>query len=209
MAGEASSGEGFGGADSAEAIELDKRMSQAFMAFNSDAHKHATTGTLIQAWRPRTDVSGAVYLETKGLPVSIYGMGDMLAQFRYLCCSRRFSPVVPDEMGVVGRVFSTGKPEFCGDVQTFKEPAYLRAQEAASCNLHSMCAVPVYRGCERGEAAAVVELLWHDKDVPFGTAITRLQSCFETVGLYTTDMDISAITMGLNMVSLDDGKPGS
>jgi len=72
-----------------------------------------------------------------------------------------------------------------------------------------MCAVPVYRSRERSEAAAVVELLWHDKDVPFGTAITRLQSCFETVGLYTTEMDISAITMGLNMVSLEDNNPGT
>eukprot|EP00803_Ostreobium_quekettii_P006051 evm.model.scf_430.10 EVM.evm.TU.scf_430.10 scf_430:81146-81576(+) len=105
-------------------------------------------------------------------------MGDLLAQFRCLSCSRRFSAQAPDTMGVVGRVFASGKPEFCGDLQALKPPAYLRYREAADCNLHSMFAVPVYSG-DSPEAVAVVELLWHDRDVPFEQAVTRLQSCFQ------------------------------
>ena len=47
----------------------------------------------------------------QGLPVSIYGMGAMLAQFRYMCCGRQFSSDngKPESMGMVGRVFVSGK----------------------------------------------------------------------------------------------------
>lgn len=189
-----------GGGD-AEAAELDRRLAMAFMAFNSDAHEQPTTGTLIQAWRPKTDRDGRVYLETKGLPLSIYGTGDMLAQFRYMCTARRFSADIakPESMGVVGRVYASGKPEFCGDVEKVREPAFLRGADAAACNLHSLCVLPVFSGDDRAQAVAVVELLWHDKDVAFAQPMTRFQTCLEEVGLHTAEINVSDIKTGLMM----------
>ena len=64
-------------------------------------------------------------------------------------------------------------------MQEVGAPAFLRGSEAATCNVHSACALPVFLGRGRSEAVAVVELLWHDKDVPFPEAISRLQSCLE------------------------------
>lgn len=191
-----------GGAD-AEAVELDRRLAMAFMAFNSDAHEQSTTGTLIQAWRPKTDPDGSVYLETKGLPLSIYGTGDMLAHFRYLCCGRRFSADVAkaELMGAVGRVFASGKPEFCGDVQKVREPAFLRGKDVVLCNLHSICVLPVFSGDDRSQAVAVVELVWHDKDVAFAQPMTRFQTCLEEVGLHTAEIDFSDIKTGLMMLT--------
>lgn len=189
-----------------ESAELEHRLLQAFNSFNSEAKNLQASGTLLQAWQPRTCPDGSVYLETKGLPASIHGRGDQLALFRYSSCQYRFSADAsnPQQMGAVGRVYHTSEPEMCGDVQAYCSPTYLRCNEAAQCSVHSACFVPVFFGDQNSSPASVVELSLVEKDVPFGAMLGRLHSSLEEVNLHMCDVDVMSMRAGLKTLALED-----
>jgi len=187
--------------------DLNQRFSTAIMNFNAEL-SGCRTGALVQVWMPEMCRDGSMVLQTRGLPFSISGVGDLLALFRCVSCRYRFATDVskPHLMGVIGRVFSSGQPELCYDVQRYDRNVYLRASEAQRCRVHSTMVTPVYTSAERESAVSVVEVSHHDKDVKFPEIINRLSSCLESVQLFMAEMDINNVPIGLRNWAVDVGQ---
>ncbi|CAD7696414.1 unnamed protein product [Ostreobium quekettii] len=111
------------------------------------------------------------------MPFSIAGDGDQLALFRRLCCRYRIATDVskPHLLGVIGRVYCSGQPELCYDVQRYDKSVYLRVEEARRCLVRSTMVTPVYAERE----IAMVEVLHHATYVMFSEIISRLSRCLE------------------------------
>jgi len=189
--------------------DLNHRFSTAIMNFNAEL-SGCRTGALVQVWMPEMCRDGNMVLQTKGLPFSISGVGDLLALFRCVSCRYRFITDIskPHLMGVIGRVYSSGQPELCYDVQRYDSSVYLRASEAQRCRVHSTLVTPVYLSAERERAVSVVEVSHHDKDVKFLEIINRLSACLESVQLYMADIDINNVSFGLRNWAVDVAQIG-
>lgn len=184
--------------------DLNHRFSTAIMNFNAEL-SGCRTGALVQVWMADLLRDGSMVLQTGGLPFSISGVGDLLALFRCVSCRYRFSTDTskPHLMGVIGRVYSSGQPELCYDVQLYDRSVYLRAAEAQRCSVHSTIVTPVYLTPAREMPVAVVEISHHDKDVKFPEIISRLSSCLENVQLCMADIDINTTKIGLRNWPVD------
>lgn len=184
--------------------DLNHRFSTAIMNFNAEL-SGCRTGALVQVWMADLLRDGSMVLQTGGLPFSISGVGDLLALFRCVSCRYRFTTDTskPHLMGVIGRVYSSGQPELCYDVQVYDRSVYLRATEAQRCSVHSTIVTPVYLTPAREMPAAVVEISHHDKDVKFPEIISRLSSCLESVQLYMADIDLNSTKIGLRNWPVD------
>lgn len=109
---------------------------------------------------PRPGTEGSTVLQTKGLPFSLVGPGDLLALFRCLSCKYAFSLDKKQTalMGAPGRVFSTGEAETSDNVQHSNVSFYNRAEDAKACQITSTVLLPVFSDPGRSQPVAVLEI---------------------------------------------------
>ncbi|KAK9909752.1 hypothetical protein WJX75_006919 [Coccomyxa subellipsoidea] len=186
------------------------KLAQVVVKFTSSLSSTGT-GTLSQIWLPSISEDGSVVLGTQGVPFSVSGTVDLLALFRCISCRFKFTTDVtdPSNMGVVGRVFASGEPEFSHNVQTYNKSVYLRVSDAQRCRVHSTMLLPMYMEPQRDHPFAVFEVCQTEKNVLFPSLVDLFQRCLEDVNLYTVDIEKHSMGIGLRADSLQRLKAAS
>lgn len=186
------------------------KLASALSDFNNSLASNRS-GSLAQIWLPEPGEDGGVVLNTQGLPYSINGVGDLLALFRCISCKYKFSTDVtkPQQMGAVGRVFTSGEPEMSNHVQRYDQHVYLRAAEAQRCRVHSTLFMPLYASAARDACLGVFEVVLTDPDVNFAGMVGWIISCLQSQGLFTAEVDTGSLgdqRLGLRQLGgHDDG----
>ncbi|PSC70446.1 rhodanese-like domain-containing chloroplastic [Micractinium conductrix] len=193
--------------------EVVSRLAAALSDFNNQLAS-SRTGSLAQIWMPEPGEDGGVVLNTHGLPYSINGVGDLLALFRCISCKYKFSTdsSKPQQMGAVGRVFTSGEPEMSNHVQRYDQHVYLRAAEAQRCRVHSTLFMPLYSNLQRsGACLGVFEVVLTDPDVNFAGMVGWIISCLQSQGLHTAEVDTGSLAdqrLGLRHMGPGDACDG-
>ncbi|PWZ46075.1 Protein NLP2 [Zea mays] len=131
---------------------LADRMLMALSLFR----KSLSDGVLAQVWMP-VEHNGRVVLSTSEQP---YLLDQDLAGYREV--SRNFLFSVKEEpglhLGLPGRVFISGVPEWTSSVIYYSKPEYLRMEHALLHEIQGSLAMPVYDP-SKGSCCAVLELV--------------------------------------------------
>ncbi|KAK9816844.1 hypothetical protein WJX72_005826 [[Myrmecia] bisecta] len=137
----------------------------------------AQSVALAQVWLPERSHGGGISLQTKGVPFCVNGSEEMLALFRCISCRYQFSTDIRQLrlLGAPGRVFLTGKPEMCEDVQQLDASVYRRLSEARACSVRSTLLLPLYASPRRDIAVAVFEVVQTSCALPFPLLLDWLQ----------------------------------
>ncbi|CAL8467791.1 g7329 [Coccomyxa elongata] len=183
---------------SSQHAQLNMKLAHVVVKFTSSLSSTGT-GTLSQIWLPSISEDGSVVLGTQGVPFSVSGTVDLLALFRCISCRFKFTTDVtdPNNMGVVGRVFASGEPEFSHNVQTYNKSVYLRVSDAQRCRVHSTMLLPMYMDPQRDHPFGVFEVCQTEKNVLFPSLVDLFQRCLEDVNLYTVDIEKHSMGIGL------------
>ncbi|PWZ37599.1 Protein NLP2 [Zea mays] len=139
---------------------LADRMLMALSLFR----KSLSDGVLAQVWMP-VEHNGRVVLSTSEQP---YLLDQDLAGYREV--SRNFLFSVKEEpglhLGLPGRVFISGVPEWTSSVTYYSKPEYLRMEHALLHEIRGSLAMPVYDP-SKGSCCAVLELVTNKEKTDF------------------------------------------
>jgi hypothetical protein len=126
--------------------------------------KSLNDGVLAQVWMP-IDYNGQVLLSTCEQP---FLLDQNLAGYREV--SRHFLFSVKEEpglhLGLPGRVFISGVPEWTSNVLYYNKPEYLRVEHALRHEIRGSLAMPIYDP-SRGSCCAVLELVTNKEKPDF------------------------------------------
>ncbi|TVU15404.1 hypothetical protein EJB05_38923, partial [Eragrostis curvula] len=126
--------------------------------------KSLSDGVLAQVWMP-VEHNGQVLLSTCEQP---FLLDQVLAGYREV--SRQFLFSVKEEpglhLGLPGRVFISGVPEWTSNVLYYSKPEYLRMEHALHHEIRGSLAMPIYEP-SKGSCCAVLELVTNMEKTDF------------------------------------------
>jgi len=158
---------------------LADRMLMALSLFR----KSLSDGVLAQVWMP-IEHNGRVVLSTSEQP---YLLDQDLAGYREV--SRSFYFSVKEEpglhLGLPGRVFISGVPEWTSSVMYYSKPEYLRMEHALLHEIRGSLAMPVYDP-SKGSCCAVLELVTNKEKPDFDAEMDIVCDALQAVNLQTT-----------------------
>ncbi|KAL6903627.1 hypothetical protein ACP4OV_004440 [Aristida adscensionis] len=158
---------------------LAEKMLRALSLFR----KSLSDGVLAQVWMP-VEHDGHVVLSTSEQP---FLLDQVLAGYREV--SRHFLFSVKEEpgrhLGLPGRVFISGVPEWTSSVLYYSKPEYLRMEHAVHHDIRGSLAMPIYDP-NRGSCCAVLELVTNREKPDFDAEMDSVCSALQAVNLQTT-----------------------
>lgn len=140
-------------------------------------------GVLAQVWMP-VEHDGHVVLSTFEQP---FLLDQDLAGYREV--SRNFLFPVKEEpglhLGLPGRVFISGVPEWTSSVLYYSKPEYLRIDHALRHEIRGSLAMPIYDP-SKGTCCAVLELVTNKEKLNFDAEMDSVCNALQAVNLQTT-----------------------
>ncbi|CAN6240511.1 unnamed protein product [Urochloa humidicola] len=145
--------------------------------------KSLSDGVLAQVWMP-VEHDGRVMLSTFEQP---FLLDQDLAGYREV--SRNFLFSVKEEpglhLGLPGRVFISGVPEWTSSVLYYSKPEYLRMDHALRHEIRGSLAMPIYDP-SKGSCCAVLELVTNKEKADFDAEMDSVCNALQAVNLQTT-----------------------
>ncbi|CAL5069412.1 unnamed protein product [Urochloa decumbens] len=145
--------------------------------------KSLSDGVLAQVWMP-VEHDGRVMLSTFEQP---FLLDQDLAGYRE--ASRNFLFSVKEEpglhLGLPGRVFISGVPEWTSSVLYYSKPEYLRMDHALRHEIRGSLAMPIYDP-SKGSCCAVLELVTNKEKADFDAEMDSVCNALQAVNLQTT-----------------------
>ncbi|KAL6650966.1 hypothetical protein ACP70R_009891 [Stipagrostis hirtigluma subsp. patula] len=145
--------------------------------------KSLSDGVLAQVWMP-IQHNGHVVLSTCEQP---FLLDQVLAGYREV--SRHFVFSVKEEsgrhLGLPGRVFISGVPEWTSSVLYYSQPEYLRMEHALRHDIRGSLAMPIYDP-SKGSCCAVLELVTNKEKPDFDAEMDSVCNALQAVNLQTT-----------------------
>ncbi|KAF8725480.1 hypothetical protein HU200_020005 [Digitaria exilis] len=151
---------------------LKERLTLALRYFKESTNQHV----LVQVWVPIR--KGDRYmLSTSGQPFVLDQRSIGLLQYRAVSIMYMFSVDGNNvkELGLPGRVYKQGVPEWTPNVQFYSSTEYARLNHAISYNVHGTVALPVFDPYKKS-CIAVVELIMTSKKVNYASEAVNLKS---------------------------------
>ncbi|CAN6249757.1 unnamed protein product [Urochloa humidicola] len=144
--------------------------------------KSLSDGVLAQVWMP-VEHDGRVVLSTFEQP---FLLDQDLAGYREV--SRNFLFSVKEEpglhLGLPGRVFISGVPEWTSSVRYYSKPEYLRMDHALHHEIRGSLAMPIYDP-SKGSCCAVLELVTNKEKADFDAEMDSVCNALQAVDLQT------------------------
>ncbi|CAN6235944.1 unnamed protein product [Urochloa humidicola] len=144
--------------------------------------KSSSDGVLAQVWMP-VEHDGRVVLSTFEQP---FLLDQDLAGYREV--SRNFLFSVKEEpglhLGLPGRVFISGVPEWTSSVLYYSKPEYLRMDHALHHEIRGSLAMPIYDP-SKGSCCAVLELVTNKEKADFDAEMDSICNALQAVNLQT------------------------
>ncbi|XP_062186251.1 protein NLP2-like [Phragmites australis] len=145
--------------------------------------KSLSDGVLAQVWMP-IQHDGHLVLSTCEQP---FLLDEVLAGYREV--SRHFLFSVKEEpglhLGLPGRVFISGVPEWTSSVLYYSQPEYLRIEHALRHDIRGSLAMPIYDP-SKGSCCAVLELVTNKEKPDFDAEMDSVCNALQAVNLQTT-----------------------
>ncbi|KAF8703577.1 hypothetical protein HU200_032392 [Digitaria exilis] len=145
--------------------------------------KSLSDGVLAQVWMP-IEHDGRIVLSTFEQP---FLLDQDLAGYREV--SRNFLFSVKEEpglhLGLPGRVFISGVPEWTSSVIYYSKPEYLRMEHALRHEIRGSLAMPIYDP-SKGSCCAVLELVTNKEKPDFDAEMDSVCNALQAVNLQTT-----------------------
>ncbi|XP_034588750.1 protein NLP3 isoform X2 [Setaria viridis] len=163
---------------------LKEKLTLALRYFKDSTNQHL----LVQVWVPIR--KGDRYmLSTSGQPFVLDQRSIGLLQYRAVSIMYMFSVdgnSVKD-LGLPGRVYKQGVPEWTPNVQYYSITEYARLNHAISYNVHGTVALPVFDPSTKS-CIAVVELIMTSKKVNYANEVGKVCKALEAVSLKSTEV---------------------
>lgn len=144
--------------------------------------KSLSDGVLAQVWMP-IEHNGRIVLSTFEQP---FLLDQDLAGYREV--SRNFLFSVKEEpglhLGLPGRVFISGVPEWTSSVLYYSKPEYLRMDHALRHEIRGSLAMPIYDP-SKGSCCAVLELVTNKEKPDFDAEMDSVCNALQAVNLQT------------------------
>nr|CAB3459760.1 unnamed protein product [Digitaria exilis] len=163
---------------------LKERLTLALRYFKESTNQHV----LVQVWVPIR--KGDRYmLSTSGQPFVLDQRSIGLLQYRAVSIMYMFSVDGNNvkELGLPGRVYKKGVPEWTPNVQFYSSTEYARLNHAISYNVHGTVALPVFDPYKKS-CIAVVELIMTSKKVNYASEVGKVCRALEAVNLKSTEV---------------------